>query len=232
MTAQPASPRRVRPALVALIYLALAFLALSFFVHLGDTAAIDLKVTRFVQRGSSPALDAIARTLTSAGNTGALIVLALIAALFLWRKGLAVEALLTALTPLGELLDYGLKAWIGRPRPSGPLVHVLAPTFGLSYPSGHALASTMVYGFLAFLCYTHLRGRPRLYLSAFLVTLALAISLSRIYVGAHWFSDVVGGWCSGCFFLLLWIEFLRLREPSPFRGEGRARAPNPPKGRA
>src|SRR5437762_635231 len=83
---------------------------------------------------------------------------------------------------------------VGRPRPSHDLVDVLLPALGLSFPSGHAMAAVMFYGFFALMAWVHHPQRKRrlFFVTAF-VLIAVCISLSRIYVGAHWLSDVLGG---------------------------------------
>jgi membrane-associated phospholipid phosphatase len=193
--------------LFALLFV--AFFAISVAVRLGDTSALDLRFTRTLQTHMPLIGDRIALGLKFLGNGGTLFAVATVAAIALYRAHHRVEALFALLTPLGELIDFAMKTAFGRPRPSRDLVHVLAPTFGLSYPSGHAMASTMVYGFLGYLAWTRLEGPRRFWLTALCAFLAVAIGVSRIYVGAHWLSDVLGGWCSGCFFLMIFIHLHR-----------------------
>jgi undecaprenyl-diphosphatase len=104
-------------------------------------------------------------------------------------------------------LDLALKEVVDRPRPAGDGIQVIVPATGLSFPSGHALSSCLVYGFLALMAWTHIRrcGVRRL-VTAILALLPVGIGLSRVYLGVHWFSDVIGGWAAGLFCLLLLAE--------------------------
>jgi undecaprenyl-diphosphatase len=108
-----------------------------------------------------------------------------------WR--LAIYLLVTG---AGELaLDPVLKALVGRLRPV--VAHPIAHGNGDSFPSGHALGSIVCYGalFLVFLPAT--RGTWRRVFTAVIVTLVAAIGISRLLLGVHYVSDVLGGWALG-----------------------------------
>jgi len=102
----------------------------------------------------------------------------------------------------GGVLDMTLKYLIQRPRPvyASPLLH----SASWSFPSGHAMGSLDGYGMLAYLlvvCWAE-RRRTRLTIVVVVALLAGAIGVSRLYLGVHYFSDVVAGYAAG----LLWLS--------------------------
>jgi undecaprenyl-diphosphatase len=102
---------------------------------------------------------------------------------------------------LASLSNIVLKRAINRARPS--LEHLVSVNT-LSYPSGHSMSAMAFYGFLIFLCIrTGMQRSLRILLIAVLALLILSIGISRIYLGVHYPSDVVGGWIGG----LIWVAF-------------------------
>ena len=97
-----------------------------------------------------------------------------------------------------SLLNLGLKSWMHRPRPF--VVPHLAQVSTASFPSGHAMVSAAVYLTLGLmLAEAQPRTRPgrRLFIAGFAALLVLLIGCSRVYLGVHWPSDVLAGWCFG-----------------------------------
>jgi len=105
-----------------------------------------------------------------------------------------------------------LKVSIGRPRPSDALVNVDGTFHFKSFPSGHVVFFVEFFGFLLFLALVLLkRGTLRhalVILSGFLIAL---VGVSRVYLGAHWPSDVLGAYLAGGIWLMLMIEVYRRR---------------------
>jgi len=103
---------------------------------------------------------------------------------------------------------------INRPRPTPDLVTIYLPETGKSFPSGHAFFAILVLGMLAYLAITHL-SKPSIRLLTLLVFLILIILIgaSRIYLGAHWTSDIVGGYMVGGWFLVALIWLYRTLKP-------------------
>jgi undecaprenyl-diphosphatase len=102
-------------------------------------------------------------------------------------------------------INYLLKWVINRPRPTSDLVHVFSTETGKGFPSGHAVFVTLVLGILAYLITFHMRkGFFRTLTVAGFLVLILLVGVSRVYLGVHSASDVVGGYLIGTIFLL-WI---------------------------
>lgn len=109
-----------------------------------------------------------------------------------------------------SVIDGLLKHWIARPRPE--LVPHLVQVTNASFPSGHAMVSSAVYLTLALMLAEGVeidgwRGRAaRVAVVAFFSLLAVLIGMSRVYLGVHWPSDVLAGWCFGtAWALLVWM---------------------------
>jgi undecaprenyl-diphosphatase len=105
------------------------------------------------------------------------------------------------LTPLGGgIVDSIVKIAVNRPRPE--VDHPIATAFGKSFPSGHAMSSVVTYGALL-LVFLPLVSRGRRHLAVGVtVVLILAIGVSRLLLGLHFVSDVIGGWVLGLAWLL------------------------------
>jgi undecaprenyl-diphosphatase len=103
-------------------------------------------------------------------------------------------------TGVGGLLNLQLKAWFARARPE--LAEALRGAHGYSFPSGHAMGSTIFFGALAYLAFRMLkRWSWRAAALAFAFTMIVAIAASRIYLGVHWISDVGAGIAAGAIWL-------------------------------
>jgi membrane-associated phospholipid phosphatase len=108
---------------------------------------------------------------------------------------------------LGAAVNAMTKVIVARPRPDQSLVQVIAQYNHDSFPSGHTFFFVEFFGFLFFILYvTPLRPRVR---RTFLISLGILIAfigVSRVYMGAHWPSDVIGGYLAGTLWLVLMIK--------------------------
>ena len=117
-----------------------------------------------------------------------------------WRGRKRLAAYLVVTVVFGSLVDTAVKLAVNRPRPI--VDHPLDTAFGTSFPSGHAMASTLTYGavLLAFLPVIPRRWRPVAIAGAVLIV--LAIGCSRLLLGVHFLTDVIGGYVLGAAWLI------------------------------
>jgi undecaprenyl-diphosphatase len=192
---------RGRLALVLACVLLVAGLALQVWTE-GPVTRLDQAVTLWLALHRSPVLTRAMLFVSAAHQTGKL--LAVTALLGGWlairRDWAALPRLLVV--PTGMLLNAGLKNVFQRPRPH--LEHPLVQLATLSFPSGHAAASTVFYGALCALVFAHTRSAAarRFTLAAAGVKVPL-VMFSRVYLGAHYVSDVVAGAAVGAICLAL-----------------------------
>ena len=130
-------------------------------------------------------------------------------ALILWR--LRLESVICMVeAAAGAGMNVLVKLLVGRPRPVEPLVNVTTRVTRESFPSGHVVFFVEFFGFLLFLTYVLSRpGAFRRATYAVLGALVLLVGVSRVYLGAHWPSDVVGAYFAGGVWLMLTIEIYR-----------------------
>ena len=220
--------RRLGAAQVGLlILLALAaggvwvFVAIAGEVSEGDTHALDEAILLSLRTPGDHAdpigpiwVEEAMRDLTGLGGIAVLTLITLAVAGYLAFRGAWGQIALLAVAVLGAiLLSSLLKSGFDRPRPD--LVPHGARVLTASFPSGHAMISTAVYLTLgAMLASVQASRRLRSYFIALAVVLALLIGASRVYLGVHWPSDVLAGWCAGASWaILVWLAARQLRRP-------------------
>jgi membrane-associated phospholipid phosphatase len=181
----------------------------------GDGVAfVDHPVAAFVAAGRAAALTSVMRAVSTAGGPTGMAALAVGAGLLLAatsRSWYPVAVL--AVTAGGAIaLTLVFKAALGRARP--PVAQAVATADGYGFPSGHAAMAAAVCGAVAWLCSMQVRSwRARLAIWAVAAMLATLVGISRVYLGVHWTTDVVGGWIFGGLWLAVvitcWAAFGR-----------------------
>jgi undecaprenyl-diphosphatase len=181
--------------------------------------ALDSAVLSGLRGYASPALDVAAQVLSLFGSEVVMVVLIFVAGLLALRRRWGAFVSLLVVTGGAQLLNDVLKDLFQRTRPAP--VMGLIPAQQFSFPSGHAMVSAAFYLFLAYLAW---RLFPRLWSAAVavgLIVLVLLIGLSRLYLGVHYFTDVVAGYVAG----FIWTDAVilsgRLLDTRPWR-RGRA----------
>jgi undecaprenyl-diphosphatase len=142
------------------------------------------------------------------GGWSSVIVVVTIGILVWWRIG-KLEAIIILIGGLLTLVNTALKLAINRPRPSANLIHVLSLEQDNAFPSGHAFFAVVILGLLAYFIFINLKNRTlRMVAPVGLIVLTLLIGTSRIYLGVHWPSDVIGGYLIGGVLLtaLIWFH--------------------------
>jgi undecaprenyl-diphosphatase len=179
----------------------------------------DLPLLLAVQGLRNPVMDQIMLFVTDIGFEIGSFVVVVLAAFALWLARLHLAALFVFFTLLGDLSGTALKLIVARPRPPDQYLYLIGPRPDFGYPSGHALHAALLYGFLAFICWYHIKNETlRIALTTWLVLLALLTGLSRVYLGQHWPSDVIGGYLVGLALLMGTIKLYTLAEARWGRG--------------
>jgi undecaprenyl-diphosphatase len=170
---------------------------------LGGGGPLDRSIYEALYAGGRPALLAAARFFTALGEPTVLIAAGAAVLLWLWYAGrarLGLALLLIAL--IGRGLSELQKYWVARARPDIEPHLELEKTS--SFPSGHAASSMIFYMTMALALTAHARWHRVAICGAFL--LSLLIGTSRVMLGVHWPSDVIGGWTFGLLWVLLTIR--------------------------
>ncbi|PJI39585.1 phosphatase PAP2 family protein [Ferrovibrio sp.] len=152
------------------------------------------------------------RDITAFGGTGPLTFITLAGIVYLLlRRRLRTALFLFAAIAGGQLLSSLLKLGFDRPRPD--LVPHGASVYTASFPSGHAMMTAIVYLTLAaLLARSESRRRIKTFLLLLAATVTLLVGISRVYLGVHWPSDVLGGWmigsawAAGCWTLVVLLQ--------------------------
>src|SRR5437868_5051055 len=193
------------------------FVLLAWWVHYHPVLAIDVAITREFQENQNPWLKFIMIAVSYIGSVQLLSAgLVLLTAAILWLVRLRLEAImLVATCATSTLLNGLIKLIVARPRPSANLVEIIQTASGNSFPSGHVMQYVAFWGFLFSLGIILFKGK-HWWRIALLIVSALFIILvgpSRIYLGDHWASDVLGAYLIGGVLLgiTLWI-YLKLKE--------------------
>ena len=189
---------RGRVLLVAYIVVLAVVGLLAFAAHNTSVLPGDLPFTRELQESKSPIIAGVFYYVSALGFTVPSAAIEIVALLTLWLLRLRLEAIFLALSLLADLFGLIVKIVVGRERPSPDLVHVVQQIQQPSFPSGHTLHYTVFYGFLLVVVFTNFK--PSWQRTVALVVFALLIALvgpSRVYLGEHWPTDVVGGYLIG-----------------------------------
>lgn len=180
------------------------FLLLTTLVYFVPTTVLDLEFSEEVQEYNSPWLDALMKGVSWFGTQVVAISLTLGTALIFLLLRYRREAFFLGLTLLSSVLNFGLKLLVNRPRPTDDLVRIVDKAQHQSFPSGHTVFYVTFFGFLIFLLY-RLREIPQIVrwgVGGVSLLLILAVPFSRVYLGAHWFSDVAAGFVLGLISLI------------------------------
>ena len=198
--------------------LLLIFGAIAEEVMEGDTHRIDMAVLMWFRTPGNPAdrigpawVDEMVRDLTALGSH-AFIIIVVVATLgyllLIHKRGLALMMFVAVAG--GMVISSLLKVGFGRPRPT---IEHAAQVFTASFPSGHAALSAVTFLTLgALLTRASVDRSVKLYFMSVAVILTIVVGISRVYLGVHYPSDVLAGWCIGaawavlCWAAAIWMQ--------------------------
>jgi undecaprenyl-diphosphatase len=184
--------------------------------HGDGLALVDHPVARFVTAHRTPALTAAMGAVSTVGGPAAMAGIAAAAGVLIaaaWRSWVPVVEL--GVTVAGIIgLTMMFKAVLGLSRP--PLAQAVAAADGYGFPSGHAATAAAVCGVAACLATMRIHsGLAQVGIWALAAMLAAAVGISRVYLGVHWATDVIGGWVFGILWMAMvvsgWAFFGRVR---------------------
>ncbi len=210
------SPLPLRPWLCLSLLLATLFLTAA---AAGDNVLPgDVAVANGVQRGDLPGAEQLAAIAYLLGGTPLVTAAGAVLMTAFARAGRRAEALFLLAILVVRGGNWLLKAVTESPRPTPSLVRVTEQASGLGFPSSHVVSAVLLYGSLIYLAPRLVR--PRLLQRLVVAAAAAAIAVTgfgRIYTGAHWPSDVLGGYLWGTLLLLLVLwgyHLVRHRSPT------------------
>ncbi|MDO8577880.1 MAG: phosphatase PAP2 family protein [Dehalococcoidales bacterium] len=193
---------------IAFGVLAVASLVLAWLAHYYTRFPGDLQVTLALQTFQNRLFLAVMEGISYVIDNWKGIIVVVIAAFIFWRAIGVLEGSMILLAGLFTGANEILKIIVNRPRPTADLIQVFVVESEKTFPSGHAFFAVAVLGFIAYLIATR---QSKLYQKALTASVCvlfiLLVGVSRIFLGAHWASDVIGGYVFGSAFLVaeVWI---------------------------
>ncbi len=182
--------------------LLLALTTLATLIRSQPNSAIENTVMEWIQGWSAPGLSTLMRDVSIWTDTEIRIALPILAITYLVfsgqaQRGWSVAIALAVIAAAALGFDYGLGQIVERGRP-------IAESTGSSFPSGHTFGSTVLFGFIAILAIKHnLRLSLRVPLVLLMAALIVLVGISRVFLAAHWPTDVAAGYLLGAILLLL-----------------------------
>lgn len=170
--------------------------------------SLDMKLTSLLKWIPASWYTAVS-AFTWLGSPSVVITLSLLAALYAYRQAHTAVMYAFMGVPLAIGTNTILKNVFQRERPQTIYV---ADMFvrSFSFPSGHALSATVFYGLLAYLAITHLPHTFNWIVAGGLILLIILIGVSRVYLGAHFPTDVIAGWVFGAFCVAIIVKLCKI----------------------
>jgi len=174
-------------------------------IHHDPLVDVDIAISQFLAAHTEPKFTSAMLLVSLAGSPLTVLLLSLVlAAYFAWQRRWYEVSLLVVAVGGAEILDLLLKLIVARQRPT--LLNPLLTLPDYSFPSGHAMGSMAFYGLLAYLIIRRVPlWRWRVAAAMIASVLILLIGFSRMYLGVHYFSDVLGGYAAGFVWLVITI---------------------------
>jgi membrane-associated phospholipid phosphatase len=207
----PVVRARGRGFLVTALIAFAGFIALMLAVRANPRRERDVVATLRVQRLTHPTLTGAMRFVSWFGFRPQSLLLPITAMTGTWLIGLRRESRYLFVAWIGSLVSWTTKRIVKRPRPSGDGIIVeVADLRDSSFPSGHTLHYVVFWGFFTYLCFTEIRNRWLRWLPVgWFGSLIALVGPSRIYLGHHWLTDVLGSYTLGTGYLATLIGLHR-----------------------
>ncbi|MBW4597085.1 MAG: phosphatase PAP2 family protein [Brasilonema angustatum HA4187-MV1] len=190
---------------------------LVLFTGLLHRYGLDERILLAIQKLHTPLLDHIMVGITFLGQPVVLLLICLGLRMGLQRYNRRIQATTLSIAAIGAIsLTFFLKRLFGRARPD--LWDWIINVGHHSFPSGHAMGSIVIYGFVGYILakeFPQWRGQ----IFALTVVLIIAIGFSRLYLGVHWPTDVLAGYATGLVWLIVCIKSLELWQKSQLSGK-------------
>lgn len=184
------------------------FLAIAEDVFEKEIFSFDEIIYNFLLTHRNNILNNFFKLITNLGSAIFLMLLTIICIIFIKDKKYKIMIPINLFITAG--LNVLLKNLFVRPRPNE---FRLIEETGYSFPSGHAMVSTAFYGLLIYIAYKKIDNKKiRNTICVLLAVLITLIDISRIYVGVHYASDVIGGTCLSIAYLIVFIEIMNLKK--------------------
>lgn len=176
------------------------FVALAIIPDSRQLSSVDGTVSGLVKQAQRPELDRPMRLLSFVGSGTFIIPVGVLLLAIVWTRHRRLGVVLTGAAITGALGSTLVKWLISRPRPH------LRP---YAYPSGHTVSIVIFFGLLIYVIWAFELPRPvRWAVVALGVVATIGVATSRVYLGAHWFTDVAGGFTGGLAFVLFVVLYL------------------------
>lgn len=192
----------------AFVLMLIFAIVLSYAASKFTVLPFDLKSYHELQEEASPMFSTLMHMVSYLGETTVAVALTIIAmAIFALRRQW-IEAIFILATTSSVLITFTLKDIVHRTRPFPVAENVTGLVQRInqySYPSGHVLFFVVFFGFFAYLALIHFTGRLRTIVIIICALLIVLIGPSRVFLGAHWASDVLGSYIIGALWLFVLI---------------------------
>ena len=193
------------------IWLALAAITglLSAYGANSSDPAWEAEVIDWVQSVSPDALHQVARFMTVIGRSPISTVIPVVVIVAMWLSGQRHLSIFLSAVAVARILSVVVKELVDRPRPSASVVDVTYQLGGPSFPSGHVLGATLFYGFLIYCAELSIPNKPvRRLVQGCLAIVIVLMGYARVELGAHWPTDVLGGYAIALLVLgaMVWLH--------------------------
>ena len=187
------------------------FIIIAISISLYDNIPLDSNIYNTIKNIINPTNTHIFKIITFTASTLGIIIICLLSFIINKKSGI----LLTFNTIIITVINLISKLIFRRDR---PIINQLVFEDTYSFPSGHTITATVVYGFIIYLIYkSNLSKKEKSIYISILILLILLIGLSRIYLGVHYFTDVIGAIALGISYLIIAIYIIEKKKVSLFK---------------